>query len=212
MRGMLWLRFALPLLAVAAIAGSASAAYDAWIKWDDQLNPVKLTFRANPDYGGPGIEEYRFEYYVEFTQMLDYPQVLHAVGWGGSFTDQYGDPIRVRIKQTIQNVGTEWWNNFHILVGGEGGFPYKKWSSTPPGWNIDQELDLYYYYCDPGFEIGPGGSFYDGIVLQVIPDEFGNGQFELWKRASVPEPAVIAGLLTGLAAMGAGIRYRKIRK
>ena len=211
MRSISWLRYTLALCLIAAVSGSAGAAYDAWMQWDSQ-SPVQLTFRNNPDYDpGQGVQEYRFEYYGEFALSLDYPQVLHAVGWGGSFIDQYGDPIRVRIKQTIRNAGTEWWNDFHILVGG-GAYPYKKWFDLSPGWGISQDIDRYDYYADPGSEIGPGGLFYDGIVLDVIPDGQGNGRFELWKSASVPEPSVFAGLLTGLVALGAGVRYRKIRK
>ena len=211
MRGILWLRYTLAICVIAAVMASPGVAYNASMQWDG--GPVVTVGRqANPDYNPNGVLEYRYEYYFDFSNLtLDYPQVLHANGWGGSFTDEFGDPIRVRIKQVIKNVGTEWWNDFHIVVGGDG-YTYKKWFELPIGWGISQDLDRFDYYADPGAEIGPNGSFFDGIVLDVIPDSQGNGRFELWKRATVPEPATFVGLFTGLVALGAGMRYRKIRK
>jgi len=191
------------------IGGAAVVGADAWIQFDGGPQTT-LQLTNNPDYV-PGSQEGRYVWYGEFNLAADYPQVLHGIGGGGSFVDQFGDPIMVRIKQTIVNTGQEPWIDFHIRVSG-GGFPYKVWNDLPPGWSVSQSLDSYDYWADPGPPIMPGGSFVDGVVIYVVPDQNGDGSFELTKWPTVPEPGTLAAIAGGLSAVGAGFRVSKRRR
>jgi len=207
-RGALWTTIAAACMLFFASISMAFAA--AWIQWDG--GPVvNLQLINNPDYGS-GIQEYPYLWYGEFNALtLDYPQVLHAVGGGGPYVDSNGKPIYVRIKQVIQNTGTESWIDFHIRIDG-GAFPYKKWDSWPDGWNVSQTLEGYdYWTTNPAYSIDPGESFFDGIEFFVI-DVNGEGSYELRKWATVPEPGALAAMAAGLVSLGAGLRYRKLRR
>lgn len=199
----------LVLLAAVACLATAAGAQQAWISVDGGPANI-LTPVANPDYG-TGSLEYPWIYDYTMFANADYPQVIHITG-GGVFKDAQGKAIRLRLQEYITNTGQERWFDFHILVGGDGR-PYTKWSELPIGWGVTQTLTGYDYAPEfPQYAIGPGGFFMDGIKIHVLTDAQGNGTFDIWKWPTVPEPSTLVALTGGLAALGAGVRYRKLRK
>jgi len=200
------------LLAAMACGAGAQFPNNVQLQWNNGDPAVQLTLQSNPDYM-PGSMEYPYEYYGAFESLtLAYPNALIGTVWGAPFKDPAGKPIRVRIKQTIQNVGERWWFDFHIGVGGDGRI-YKKWDGLPDGWSTSQTQYAADYTADaPIYAIGPGGYFQDGLVFHVIATGTEEHTFTITKWPTVPEPATLGALVAGLAAMVAGVRYKKSHK
>lgn len=196
------------LVFVATAFACVAVGADAYIQWDG--NPAQpLAFINNP---GGGFEPPHL-WYGSFNDLAaGYPDTLHAVIFGGPFAEPDGQLIRVWLEFKVQNTSSDWWNDFHIVIG-DGGAEYIKSGTTPPGWSTFVDINRYDYYADPGSEIGPGGFFTAGIVMEVTPIPPDNqGSCEIWLSPSVPEPAALGAMLVGLGGVVAGIRYRKLRK
>jgi len=209
------LRLALVLVAALWVTISAAVAVPAnvWVQFVG-YDAVQFDKIANPGYEGG--RESEWTYYAQVSLSADYPEILYATGWGsGPFVDGKGKLIPLWIQEIVLNDGqsNEYWNDFHVRVGGEG-YTYDLMGNFNSGWDAEssEEMDGWDFYAAPGSEIAPGESFLDGFRFYVIDDDNnGIGDFTVTKWPTVPEPGSLAILASGICAAGAGM-IRKKRK
>lgn len=202
------------ILAGVAVAGNATPV-DLWIQLGSQT--VQLQKKPNP--GAQGYIESQWMYYGSFSLTADYPEHLYGTGWGTApIKDNQNKKIPIVLEQEILNVGTELWDNFHIRLGGEAEV-YDTYGTTTQHWNVwtgmdrdFNEINGWDYYAEPGYEIGNGEKFLDGIKFWVNHTGSGSCSFtiEKWPSATVvPEPGAFASLGAGLLTTAFWIRRRK---
>ncbi len=198
-------------IALAALATPV----DLWIQIGSQT--VQLEKLPNP--GAQGLIESQWMYYGYFDLEADWPEHLYGTGWGTApFTDSQGRKIPVVLEQDTKNIGTELWDDFHIRLGGQAEV-YDTFGTTTQNWDVYTGIDPDFndingwdYYANPGYEIGYGGIFHDGIKFWVNHTSGGSCWFtiEKWPSATViPEPGTIAVLSLGLATAAAGVLRRR---
>lgn len=216
-----------------AIMPTASA--DAWVNWKDQsakqYMQVTEVVNAMPSlegyvwqfgnsFGSPGflLDDSANNYHA-----ADYPQRLRIVGGGSGDWQQPDDqsiPIYVRLVTKIKNTGAEDWTDFHLRAI-SGCYVYPKyvmdsglWSRY---WNYDGNSNGWDYVMDSTYDPSWGSDYgevhpneyFSAETWIAVTSPTGNFEVELWPTA-VPEPGAFVTLASGLIALGAGIRRRKI--
>jgi|GEM_PF-1781831 len=186
-------------LVLLAQAGVWSAVNISWTG-----GSVDLQIVDNPD---KSVETYwPSVWYGELP--IDFSSLNSIVLTGtGNLKAPSGDVVNVvRIKQVVTNNTNENWSDFHVKL--DGGDFYKKWY-LQGGWSASQSDSMFDFYANGGPKVAPGGIFTDGIEFVLFPDANGNATFTLTKWPTIPEPASMLAMLTGMVGFVGFIKRRR---